>query len=198
MKHLFVFQECHSPESFRFEGLELPYLEKWTARHRLCQPLQCSEEQWGQKYVWWRGGWRASFVGVGRRIRRHGFLSTWRINPMMLFPSGPGATVILLSVGAVCGVLGRLSASLCLHYRTQPPMPRAMVVGCSDGSPWSLGISAFPLLLPLFSQSRRWVTCRIKLSDASSLHHYFPSLSPGTEQRSCVGEREWLQIVFCA
>lgn len=28
MKQVFVFQECHGPESFRFEGLELPYFEK--------------------------------------------------------------------------------------------------------------------------------------------------------------------------
>lgn len=97
----FFFQECHGPESFRFEGLELPYLKKWTARHRLCQPLQCPEEQWGQKYVWGRGGWCGSFMWVGRRIRRHGFLSAGPINLMMPFPPERGAAVTLLPLDAV-------------------------------------------------------------------------------------------------
>lgn len=37
------------------------------------------------------------------------------------------------------------------------------------------------LPLPLFSW---WVMCRIRLLNASSLNHYFPSLIPQTEQRS--------------
>ena len=84
MNQVFVFQECHSPESFRPEGLELPHLEKWTARHRLCQPLQCPEEQWGQKYVWCRVGW-CDPLWVWGRDTKAGIFLTWQINGWYCF-----------------------------------------------------------------------------------------------------------------
>lgn len=127
MNQVFVFQECHSPESFRPEGLELPHLEKWTARHRLRQPLQCPEEQWGQKYVWCRLGWRDSLVGVGKGYEggdlshmadKHGW---YRVLP--------DQGLQWLCSLELPGVLGKLRATLCLYCGTQSPWSRALPGG---------------------------------------------------------------------
>lgn len=180
MNQVFVFQECHGPESFRFEGLELPYLKKWTARHRLCQPLQCPEEQWGQKYVWLM--WFIYSSG-GKHLQAWISLNMASKAGDVVSSRTRGCSD-LLPTDAVRGVLGRLNASFC---RIQPPFPGAIVVGCSSVSPWSFRrISVFPLPLALFSPARRCGTCKIKLSNTSSLHRCFPSLSPGTEQSHCM------------
>lgn len=134
MNQVFVFQECHGPESFRFEGLELPYLKKWTARHCLCQPLQYPEEQWRQKYVWWRGRWCDSFMCVGRNIWRHAFLSTWPINLVMWSSRSRGCSDSALHRS--CPWSLRKADSFFLQ--NSAPFSR----GCSGGRQWCV-----PLIL---------------------------------------------------
>lgn len=140
-------------------------------------------------------GWGEEFEGLD-------FSHTPQIDLVMQFPPGPGSAVTV-PCGSRCGVLGRrelLSAStegfslLC---------PRALLVGCSDVSPWSfLEVECSPSA-PLFPI---WETCDMLNQTASSLNHCSPSLSPWAEQRSCVylcvRVCEWggvvLQIVPCA
>lgn len=178
LNQAFVFQECHGSESFRFEGLELPYLEKWTARHRLCQPLQCPEEQWGQKYVCWRGGWHDSFVGWEEEFEGRVSQPPW-MNLGIRFPPHSGAAVTLFQVGATCGVLGWRRAPLCLHRGAQHPPS----TGSRGGMQWCVPLILLQggvlclCLCPSFPHpGDMWhvdPNCQVP-----PVNHYSPSLRP--------------------